>query len=187
MARLRWGVLLAALASLTFGWPAARAAGRRCRNAGRPATSTPRAVLRAAVVCLINAERTSRGLPPLRTNQRLNRSAQSWTAHLVRTHTFTHGHDFAARISAAGFDWATAGENIATGFETPRQVVHGWMASAGHCRNILDPQFAWVGTGVSPRSTGPAAWGATWTQDFGLLRGSPAPSGDWAPSAGCPY
>ena len=106
---------------------------------------------RAAVVCLINRQRTSRGLPALTANSRLDRSAQGWTNEMVSHHEFTHGADFAERISAAGFRWSQAGENIASGFPTPASVVAGWMASTGHCENILDPAFREVGTGVSAR------------------------------------
>ena len=180
-----WLLALGASSILVVLPQAASAHG--CPGANRPVTSTPARVLRRAVVCLINRERTERGLPALRANPRLNRSAQGWTAHLVHSHTFSHGSNFAARISAAGVRWSTAGENIATGFETPSKVVAGWMASAGHCRNILDPQFAEVGTGVSPAPTDAQYGAGTWTQDFALFQGSAAPSADWGPASACPY
>jgi hypothetical protein len=62
------------------------------------------------------------------------------------------------------------------------------MASTDHCRNILDPAFRDVGTGVNPRPVRDAADGpATWTQDFGLRQGSSPPSADKGPMDGCPY
>ena len=70
----------------------------------------------------------------LHTSQRLNRSAQGWTEAMVRSDSFTHGSDFAARITAVGFVWSMAGENIATGFSTPAQVIRGWMASTAIAR-----------------------------------------------------
>ena len=107
---------------------------------------------------------------------------------MVASGRFTHGASFAGRITAAGFNWAAAGENIATGFATPHDVVRAWMASTGHCRNILDPTFADVGTGVSPHRVGqlPGA-AATWTQDFGLPRGQTPLSSNHRPVNGCPY
>jgi uncharacterized protein YkwD len=105
---------------------------------------------------------------------------------MVTNGIFTHGTDFAARITATGYNWTSAGENIATGFQTPRQVVSAWMASPGHCRNILDPTFADVGTGVSSHRL--AQYGpSTWTQDFGLWMGHSNPSGNYGPQRGCPY
>ncbi len=167
--------------------PHAAIAGSPCAHAYTPVGAASRKQIRAAVVCLINRQRTSRGLPALHINRRLNRSAQSWTDTMVRRQKFTHGSDFGARISAVGFNWSTAGENIAVGFTTAHSVVKAWMASTGHCENILDPDFAQVGTGVVNR--GIRGWGgaATWTQDFGLWMGASPPSHRWGPADGCPY
>jgi uncharacterized protein YkwD len=159
-----------------------------CAYAQAPAARTPVAELRAAVLCLVNRERIRRGLPRLSEDRRLDRSAQGWTATMVRTGRFTHGSDFAARITTAGFRWSAAGENIATGYTTPSQVLAGWMASTGHCRNILDPSFSALGIGVVGAPVrGTARRGATWTQDFALPLGRRAPSGNRRPAAGCPY
>jgi uncharacterized protein YkwD len=142
--------------------------------------------MRSAVVCLINQQRARRHLPALHISQELNRSAQGWTNTMVDTAQFTHGSNFASRISAAGYSWASAGENIATGFQTPWEVVKAWMGSPDHCHNILDPTFSDVGTGLSNHPLG--QYGpSTWTQDFGLWMGRSAPSGDHGPQNGCPY
>jgi uncharacterized protein YkwD len=162
-----------------------RHAPRPCAGASTAIAGSATLTLRAAVVCLVNRQRTSRGLPALTADSKLDRSAQGWTNEMVSHHEFTHGTDFAVRISAAGFRWSQAGENIATGYPTPASVVAGWMASTGHCENILDPAFRYVGTGVSAQAT--IVSPGTWTQDFGLLMGQRPPSGDTAPAAGCPY
>jgi uncharacterized protein YkwD len=146
----------------------------RCVGAHRAVAASPPDALRAAVVCLINRERAERGLPALQANADLDHSAQRWTQVMVTHHEFTHGTDFAGRISAAGFRWSRAGENIATGYRTPASVVRGWMASTGHCENILDPGYRSVGTGVSPGAALPSDPG-TWTQDFGLRLGQRPP------------
>jgi uncharacterized protein YkwD len=162
-----------------------RDATSTCTGASTAIAASTASATRAAVVCLINRERTSRGLPALAASSKLDRSAQGWTNELVSQHEFTHGADFAERISATGFHWSQAGENIATGYPTPTSVVTGWMASAGHCVNILNPTFRYVGTGVSQGAT--VVSPGTWTQDFGLLSGQRPPSSDGAPAAGCPY
>ena len=89
-------------------------------------------------------------------------------------------------LSAVGYNWSAAGENIATGFSTPWAVIKGWMGSTDHCRNILDPQFADLGVGVNSHRLGPYG-PSTWTQDFGLWMGHRAPSGNRGPQNGCPY
>jgi uncharacterized protein YkwD len=167
-----------------------RHAPRRCVGADVPATAASLDQLRAAVVCLVNQQRTARHLPALHVSPLLNHSAQAWTDVMVATGNFTHGpgNAFALRISAAGYDWQAAAENIATGYPSPRAVVSAWMASPDHCRNILGPSFRDVGTGESPHSVGSFSSGpATWTQDFGLPAGLSAASGNRGPQSGCPY
>jgi uncharacterized protein YkwD len=166
--------------AVTRGWG--------CAGARTPIGRASRALLQRAVVCLIDVQRRHRGLPGLRENARLNRSAQGWTNVMVTHRDFSHGADFAARISAVGFNWSNVGENIATGYRTPAAVVRAWMASKGHCQNILNPVYRYVGTGVSGSSiSGYSTLAGTWTQDFGLLMGQHPASGNWRPAEGCPY
>ena len=140
------------------------------------------------MVCLINRERAAHHLPALHASPMLNRSAQGWTNVMVSSDQFSHGANFASRISAAGYTWRSAGENIATGFATPRAVVHAWMGSTGHCANILNPTFRNIGTGVSSRPVkGFATGSGTWTQDFALGMHESPPSGNTGPMDGCPY
>jgi uncharacterized protein YkwD len=161
---------------------------QQCPDADTSATSATLGQMRAAVVCLINQQRVAHGLPQLKVSARLNHSAQTWNEAMIASGNFTHGVNFAGRISAVGYNWQTAGENIATGFTTPRSVVQAWMASPDHCRNILDPNFRDVGTGESPAAVGTwATQPSTWTQDFGLLMSQNAPSRNTGPQAGCPY
>jgi uncharacterized protein YkwD len=156
-----------------------------CTGASTAVANSTAEASRAAVVCLINRQRTSRGLPALSADSRLDRSAQNWTNEMVSHHEFTHGVNFAERISTAGFRWSQAGENIASGFPTPASVVAGWMGSTGHCENILSPAFREVGTGVSRGAT--VVSPGTWTQDFGLLMGQRPASSNRGPASGCPY
>jgi uncharacterized protein YkwD len=177
-------MLVASLSSVSV----AAAHTRGCAAAHTSIAHTSRAQLQRVVVCLINEQRHGRGLPGLRENARLNRSAQGWTNVMVTHRDFSHGADFAARISAVGFDWSNVGENIATGYTTPTAVVKAWMASKGHCQNILNPVYRYVGTGVAGNSiSGYSTLAGTWTQDFGLLMGQHAASGNWGPAEGCPY
>lgn len=182
-------VTLALLAVAAFAAIPATARGHdgRCRDADVPAGRAGAPEMRAAVVCLINKAREARGLPPLQSSSKLNRAAQSWTEAMVATGNFSEG-DPGARVSAVGFSWSTVGENIAMGYGTPRQVVAAWMASQGHCENILDPIYTNVGTGVDRGAVrGSGSHPGTWTQDFGLPMGRRSPSGDWGPASHCPY
>jgi uncharacterized protein YkwD len=165
-----------------------RRAAHGCANTNVQARRSSTAAMRAAVVCLVNQQRAAHGLPGLHASAKLNRSAQGWTNAMIGGDFFSHGSDFAARISAAGFIWSSAGENIATGYATPRRVVNAWMASTGHCENILNPSFRDVGTGVSASGLrGYGTGGGTWTEDFALPMGQRSLSGNSGPMHRCPY
>jgi uncharacterized protein YkwD len=162
-----------------------------CANANANASSTSAQTLRAAVVCLVNQERARYHLPALHEVRKLTTSAQSYTSEMVRddffSHTAPNGSTPGARITATGFRWSWAGENIASGYPTPLSVVTGWMQSQGHCYNILAPVFSDIGVGVSPQAVAQATGPATWTQDFGLPLGAQAPSNNWGPANSCPH
>jgi uncharacterized protein YkwD len=168
--------------------PSQAPASPPCPNADTPAVGAPADLMRAAILCLINQERDARGLPGLRDSPQLNGSAQGWSQTMVATGNFDHGANFPARVSSAGYNWQLAGENIATGYPTPRSVVDAWMRSQDHCRNILDPSFRDLGIGVTGAAIKSLDTGAsTWTADLGLLMSQSAPSRDSGPQNGCPY
>jgi uncharacterized protein YkwD len=167
--------------------PVASAEGRGpCAHARSSIVAATQRQLDRAVLCLVNRRRRQIGLPRLKASGQLDRSAQSWTDFMVDHGDFSHGPNFGQRLTAVGFHWSRAGENIATGFPTAGSVVSAWMRSPGHCRNILAPTFAELGVGVSRRGIGDAR-GGTWTQDFGLRIGARAPSVNRGPADGCPY
>lgn len=184
---------VASIAGLVSSPPAGADVPRRaasastCRGADTSFATASPARLRSAMICLVNRQRTIHGLRPLRESRRLDRAAQAWTNAMVATHTFAHSSRTGARIAADGYPWTAMGENIATGFSTPTQVVSAWMASQDHCTNILSPMFTDVGGGIAPRPVGGGPLGGTWTLDFGLPRGKHAPSRNWFAASGCPY
>jgi uncharacterized protein YkwD len=158
-----------------------------CVNAHARLGRVPPADTDAAVVCLLNVQRAQYGLPAVRANRRLDHSAQRWTNIMVRDRAFSHGADFAARISAVGFNWSHVGENIADGFSTPSGVVHAWMRSTGHCQNILNPMFRDVGSGFDPGTAMSGDRHGTWTLDLALGWTQRAHSRNFGPAEGCPY
>ncbi len=167
--------------------PAQAAAGDGCPNRNTPANAAPLQAMRTSLVCLINQQRTERGLPPLSVSDKLDAVAQRWSTSMVAHDQFSHAR-LVARIDAVHYDWRLAEENIATGYPTPRQAVAAWMASPDHCRNLLDPAIRQVGTGERPAPVrGWASSPATWTQDFGLTMSQAPASDDRRPADGCPY
>jgi uncharacterized protein YkwD len=129
--------------------------------------------VRAAVLCLVNAQRASAGLPRLHADGKLAKAARKHSRDMVHHHYFSHvtpsGRTGGSRISAAHYRWSAWGENIAWGsgsLATPAQIVQGWMNSPGHRANILNGNFRQSGIGVSV-GTPTGAGGATYTHDFG--------------------
>ncbi|ODS58743.1 MAG: hypothetical protein ABS36_03975 [Acidobacteria bacterium SCN 69-37] len=81
------------------------------------------------------------------------------------SHTSPDGQTFMQRISAAGFNGSGPyGENIGAGYPSAAAVVAGWMASPGHCQNIMANGFRQAGVGYA--SVAGAPYGSYWTLDF---------------------
>ncbi|HSC82217.1 MAG TPA: CAP domain-containing protein, partial [Pseudomonas sp.] len=69
------------------------------------------------------------------------------------------------RAELAGYGGQRIGENIAAGLDSAAKVVDGWLASPGHCANLMNPQFSELGAAyaVDPKSDA----GIYWTALFG--------------------
>jgi len=116
-----------------------------------------------STVCLLNRERTSRGLRKLHLNSRLSGAAEAHTNDMVRARYFAHssrsGGDVVDRVRSRGYfsnvrGWMV-GENLAWGSgtrSTPAAIVDAWMQSPGHRRNILTARFREIGVGISFRA-----------------------------------
>ncbi|MFD5892643.1 CAP domain-containing protein [Streptomyces sp. NPDC060366] len=118
------------------------------------------------VTTLVNSERSKAGCGPVSANSQLDTAALRHSQDMAAKDYFDHnspdGKDPGDRITAAGYQWSTYGENIARGQQTAAQVMEGWMNSPGHRANILNCAFKEIGVGVHNESGGP--W---WTQAFG--------------------
>lgn len=94
--------------------------------------------------------------------------AEDMAAQQYFEHDSLDGRTFVDRINATAYEGSPAGENIAMGFQTADEVVQGWLASPGHCRNLMDPEFDEMGLGFAsrhdPRFSEPSTY---WVQDFG--------------------
>lgn len=105
--------------------------------------------------------------PALAYNAQLEQAAQGHATDMATRNYFSHtsldGRTMAQRISATGYAWRTIGENIAAGQPTPEQVVAGWLASEGHCRNIMNPSFRELGVGYAQGGS----YRHYWVQNFG--------------------
>ena len=157
-----------------------RAAASRCPGAYRRFRSSRAGErrARAAFLCLLNAERSSRGLPRVRGNSRLTRAATGHSRAMVTRRFFAHigpgARSLSDRLRLAGYlprrggRWLVA-ENIGFGrgrMSRPAGVHRAWMRSSPHRAAILEGRFREVGFGiVAGRPYGRG--GATFTADFG--------------------
>ncbi|KAF1053878.1 MAG: hypothetical protein GAK43_01200 [Stenotrophomonas maltophilia] len=64
------------------------------------------------------------------------------------------------RASQAGYHGQRVGENLAAGLSTATRVVAGWLASPGHCANLMNPMFTELGAAyaVDPQSDAGIYW-----------------------------
>ena len=109
-------------------------------HAAMSRTSAPSAEVMAGyeneVVRLTNVERTGRGCPALRIDDRLVKAARAHSTDMVAARFFSHtgsdGSTFVAREVAAGYPKRSASaENIAWGYRTPKAVGVGVAYNAG--------------------------------------------------------
>ncbi|MCF5054740.1 CAP domain-containing protein [Pseudomonas syringae] len=106
---------------------------------------------------------------PLSWNDDLAGAANSHTRNMANGNFFDHldhdGRTPGDRAELAGYIAKNIGENIAAGLDTPRKVVDGWLASPGHCANLMNPQFRELGAAyaMDPKSDA----GIYWTGLFG--------------------
>jgi uncharacterized protein YkwD len=165
----------------TSGAPAPLTAPTSCADGDLVPTAANLDRVRAATYCLINLERGSHGVPPLRQSPDLESAAQRHSEDMVARNYFDHvgptGVGLLDRVLAAGYSTVGAvldlGENISAGGDylaTPAATVAGWMSSPEHRDNILGSSFGDTGIGVVaalPASLGLGQTGATYTQLFG--------------------
>lgn len=124
---------------------AALLAGSAARAEGRLAPEEAR------LLELVNAARAEAGLAPVSLDARLCDVARGHSAEMGEEGYFSHispdGRSPGDRLRAASIDFQLSGENIAID-QTIEGAHAAFMASPGHRRNVLDPEFTYVGLGV---------------------------------------
>ncbi|MBA4602309.1 CAP domain-containing protein [Thermoactinomyces mirandus] len=133
-----------------------------------PAQGTDAEVLQIEkdVFQLVNQEREKRGLKPLRLDADVSKVADRKSQDMKEKHYFDHqsptyGSPF-EMLQKHGIPFRAAGENIAAGQKTAKEVTNGWMNSEGHSANILNPDYTHIGIGYVQGGD----YGTYWTQIF---------------------
>lgn len=122
-------------------------------------------------------------VPPLYRGHALSESTRSYSIRMATECGLTHtcnGESFQSRLESFYGSGGYIGENIATGYRTPQQVVAGWLIDGqsaedaaadksgydGHRSNIMNKKFREIGCGYVLSGSGRSAK-PYWCQDFG--------------------
>ena len=176
--KITWQATLAvALVAAAIGAPTAAAAPDPIGGAASvsplaqavrvdpPAPPTPRAPavspLLSDMLDRVNAERSARGLAPMRYDDRLVLAAQGHSDDQASrgrmSHTGGDSSTMSTRIDRVGYDWRRLAENVAYGQRDVATVMDAWMSSSGHRRNILSSNVH-IGVGVAYAADGRPYW-----------------------------
>ncbi len=113
------------------------------------------------VVAVVNTQRAQRGLAAYEWNNQVEAAAAEHSAdmaaHQLMQHTGTDGTNAGQRLTRAGFQWTTWGENIAAGFVDPGALVTAWLNSSSHRPQILG-SYRYVGVSAVASSDGTLYW-----------------------------
>ncbi len=100
----------------------------------------------------VNVKRAEAGLGALVLDQRLSRAAalkaQDMFAKSYWAHNSPDGKTPWEFVTAAGYRYRVAGENLAKNFSTSNAVVDAWMASSTHRDNVMRPDYKDIGFAV---------------------------------------
>lgn len=104
----------------------------------------------------------------LAAQRQLTQAAYGHSRDMADNNYFSHdsrdGRTMSQRVTETGYAWTTVGENIAAGYGTVQQVIDGWMASDGHCANLMNPRFTEFGLACARNDA--STYRTYWTLDL---------------------
>ena len=134
------------------------------------------AITAGNIVALTNESRQEFSVSALTENQILDKAAQAKADDMLAKGYFAHntpdGHTPWDFITAAGYSYLMAGENLAVNFTEAESVETAWMNSPGHKANILNKNFQDIGIGIS-QGTYQGHTAIFVVQEFGLPAAQP--------------
>ena len=110
---------------------------------------------------------------PLAWNDKLTLAAEGHSQDMAAKNYFSHtsadGRTLGDRVNATAYAWSSLGENIAAGYPGVNAVMDAWIASPGHCANLMNAGFMEVGVVCVPGVPGDT-YSTYWTMDLGRPR-----------------
>lgn len=97
-----------------------------------------------------NMVRSEFGVAPLEYNSTLSRAARLKALDMKKYQYWAHRNPITGKyawpfISAAGYDYKIAGENLAIGFSIGEHICEAWKNSPTHLANLINEDFKEVG------------------------------------------
>lgn len=98
----------------------------------------------------VNRERKNAGLNPLRYSSAAQKAADIRAKEIVElfSHTRPDGSTCFTALDETDVKYRAAGENLASGYTSAKEVMEGWIASPGHKENIMRDSFTDIAIGV---------------------------------------
>jgi uncharacterized protein YkwD len=159
----RLGCCLGVLAGLVLAWasPSSVTAGGGCAHANAEPSEASLGEFRKAITCLINRERTAKGLGRVKTVARIHRVAEDHTDLMLRRDCFEHRcggeRPLERRLKREGYPRAGKfgfAENL--GYQaTPREMMDRFVASPSHYSTLRKAKFDDIGVGTGRGSPVP--------------------------------
>lgn len=112
---------------------------------GAPAHAGAATDAEARFVAKINQLRAQKGVPPLVVDAELTGIGRRWAQHMAEAGQISHNPNYASEVHQ---DWGKLGENVGMGPDVDT-LFDAFVRSAGHYRNLVDPDFNRVGVGVA--------------------------------------
>lgn len=90
--------------------------------------------------------------PKLILNKKLTRASHKHSLDMSKNqfleHTSSNGDTLAERMRDVAYSWSAVGENLAHNQKTIQQVIEDWLASPGHCVNLMSADYTQAGVAV---------------------------------------
>lgn len=98
---------------------------------------------------MVNAYRARNGLAPVTIDARLMAVAEAEAKAMAEadrvSHAIDRGNKVGDRLTAAGYGFAVAVENVGAGYYTFAEAFSGWRDSRRHNANMLNPDVRRMG------------------------------------------
>lgn len=123
-----------------------------------PVAASTATTMESTILSLVNAERTKRGLVPLRLHPGLVDLAGDRAAYMASIGALQHISCLSCTLNSRGIQWYGASEVIAWsgypwGSEAANSIFRAWKASSTHWNLLMSSTSNYIGIGVAYRSS----------------------------------